>query len=98
MSTANEAEVLACVQRYLRSDEVLRGAVRNLGSSMQKPGWLVDCARDGWKCDWLAAKLPKGVSVVESVPVCGCGAPAVQRGLCDKHLAEFMDEENMRCR
>ncbi len=93
VSTENEAAVLACVQRYLRSDEVLRGAVRNLGSTMQKTGWLVECGRDGWACDWPAAKLPKGVSVAESAPPCGCGAPAVQRGLCERHLAEFNAED-----
>jgi uncharacterized protein YdaU (DUF1376 family) len=50
-----EPKVFACVDRYLGSAEVERGAVRNLGSSQAREGWLVECARDRWECDWPKA-------------------------------------------
>ena len=50
-----EDKVFACVDRYLASAEVARGAVRNLGSSVAREGWLVECAKDNWDCDWPPA-------------------------------------------
>ncbi len=54
----NEAEVFACAGRYLESDEVKRGAVKNLGSTLKSTGWLIDCARDNWACNWPKARDP----------------------------------------
>jgi hypothetical protein len=45
-------EVFACLDRYLKSREVAQGVVRNPGSTAEKLGWLADCARDNWDCDW----------------------------------------------
>lgn len=55
VTPANVAEVMACAERYLGSDEVARGAVKNLGSTPEKTGWLIDCARDNWESDWPKA-------------------------------------------
>lgn len=52
----NETLMFQCAERYLASGEVADGAVQNLGSTPEKTGWLVDCARDNWKCEWPAAK------------------------------------------
>lgn len=51
----DDEEILACVQSYLASAEVARGAIRNLGSTPDRPGWLVDCAREQWACRWPRA-------------------------------------------
>jgi hypothetical protein len=47
-----EAAAFACLERFLRSGDVARGAIPNLGAGNNKPGWLADCARDGFECDW----------------------------------------------
>ena len=47
-----EAAAFACLERFLRSGDVARGAIPNLGAANNKPGWLADCARDGFECDW----------------------------------------------
>ena len=56
----DEPAAIACARRYLASDEVARGAVRNLGSTSDRSGWIVDCARDKWRCDWPAARASPG--------------------------------------
>lgn len=56
VSTDNEGAAFACLDRYLASGDVARGAVPNLGPSPGKPGWLADQARDGWAANWPAAK------------------------------------------
>ena len=56
----NLPDVLACVERYLASDEVARGYVRNLGSTPEREGWIVTCARDRWHSDWPSAQNPQG--------------------------------------
>lgn len=57
----NVEAVMACVHRYLASAEVARGVVQNLGTSYNggqiKSGWIVNCARDGWECDWPQARV-----------------------------------------
>jgi len=53
-----EEQVLACLDRYLASDEVRRGAVMNAGSSERGVGWLIRCHRDGWTCDWPRPREP----------------------------------------
>lgn len=58
VTVENEAEVFACANRYLESMEVAEGKVRNLGSTMDKPGWLIDCARDKWACEWPRVRDP----------------------------------------
>ncbi|MES2393502.1 MAG: hypothetical protein V4555_17835 [Acidobacteriota bacterium] len=64
VTVENEAAVFACAGRYLASGEVERGAVRNLGSVASggtlKPGWLSDCARESWSCEWPRARDPAG--------------------------------------
>lgn len=63
----NEDAVLACADRYLRSQEVAERKVRNLGSTIQKTGWLIDCARDNWECDWPAATSQRRQSTTEAM-------------------------------
>lgn len=46
----NEADVFACLQRYILSDQVSRGVAKN------PDNWLHDCARDGWKSQWPQAQ------------------------------------------
>lgn len=52
----NEADVFACLRRYLESPEVARGAVMNPGSGMRDLGWIAKCAKDQWKSDWGKAR------------------------------------------
>ncbi len=54
----NVGEVFACLDRYLASEEVRRGAVMYAGSTMKDIGWIVKCARDKWKSDWPKAREP----------------------------------------
>lgn len=56
----NEDAVLACAERYLNSQEVSEGKVRNLGSTMQRIGWLIDCANDNWASKWPEAGVSGG--------------------------------------
>jgi hypothetical protein len=72
VTVANEARVFACVWRYLKSSEVACGKVRNLGTKHDRPGWLVDCAKDQWACDWPQAresngKGPNSAELTESI-------------------------------
>jgi hypothetical protein len=46
VNNVNEAEAMACADRYLASDEVNRGVV------MQLFNWLEQQHRDAWKGDW----------------------------------------------
>ena len=47
VTVENEAEVFACLERYLASDRA--------GRNPKNPNnWLHDCARDAWKSDWPA--------------------------------------------
>jgi hypothetical protein len=46
VTTENEASVMACGGRYLASDEVARGVVKNFFR------WLEEQHRDGWAGDW----------------------------------------------
>ncbi len=46
-----EPAVFGCLQRYLDSDEVARGAVAN------PEKWLLEQHRDGWAGNWPAARL-----------------------------------------
>lgn len=46
VTTMNEPEVFACLDRYLKSEHVGRGVV------MKASNWLHDCSRDGWRSDW----------------------------------------------
>lgn len=50
----NEAEVFACLDRYLESD-------RGLRSPKNANNWLHDCARDGWKSNWPRPAPQNGV-------------------------------------
>ena len=45
----NQAAVLACLDRYLKSEQVSRGVVKS------PRNWLHDSSRDGWAADWPAA-------------------------------------------
>ncbi len=56
VTAENEQRVLACLDRYLQSGDVARGAVPNAGPSQDKSGWLLSCSRDNWECDWPAAR------------------------------------------
>jgi hypothetical protein len=56
VTAENEAAAMACADRYLSSGEVSEGKVRNLGSTTERTGWLIDCARDNWECDWPPAQ------------------------------------------
>jgi len=51
----NEQKVFACLERFLRSGDVARGAIPNAGPAPGKAGWLADCFRDQWECNWPAA-------------------------------------------
>lgn len=46
VTVETEAYVLACLQRYLLSDQVARGVV------LKPSNWLHDCSRDKWASDW----------------------------------------------
>lgn len=54
VTVENESAVMACAERYLASDEVARGVVK------QFYNWLEQQHRDGWKGDWPA--VPKRAS------------------------------------
>lgn len=56
VTVENEDKVFACLDRFLESGDVARGAVPFAGPSRDKPGWLADCARDDWECDWPRAR------------------------------------------
>ncbi len=58
VTSENETVAFACLDRYLASDEVQRGVVMSAGSTMKDTGWIVKCARDGWKCEWPKAREP----------------------------------------
>lgn len=45
----SESAALACLSRYLASDQVARGILKS------PRNWLHDAARDGWAADWPAA-------------------------------------------
>lgn len=47
-----EGKVFACLERFLASGDMERGAIPNAGPSAGKPGWLADCHRDQWESDW----------------------------------------------
>jgi hypothetical protein len=59
VSLANEAEVLSCVDRYLGSDEVRRGVVKQLFNFLEQQH------RDGWAGDWPPARA-EGAPAVSS--------------------------------
>ena len=58
VSVDNEGAVFSCLDRYLASDQVLRGAV------MKPANWLLTGHRDKWLSDWpkpQQKKHPKGL-------------------------------------
>lgn len=52
VSIESEGKVFACLARFLNSGDVERGAIPMAGPSSGKSGWLADCARDDWQCNW----------------------------------------------
>ncbi len=68
VTAENEDAVFACLQRYLRSAEVSRGAVMTAGSTMRDTGWIVKCARDDWESDWppVSAPMQRAETATES--------------------------------
>jgi hypothetical protein len=56
VTTENEDKVFACLDRFLASNDVARGAVPFAGITMGKPGWIASCAKDSWECDWPKAR------------------------------------------
>lgn len=60
VSTEIECDVFACLERFLLSRDVASGAVPMAGPTRDKPGWLADCSRDGWKgCNWPVRAQPR---------------------------------------
>ena len=49
MTEENEAQVFACLERYLASELVARASVKSPNN------WLHDCARDNWNSKWPPA-------------------------------------------
>lgn len=54
VTSANESEVFACLDRYLASDRAAR-------SPKNASNWLHDAARDRWKSDWPRPAPQKGL-------------------------------------
>lgn len=55
VTVENEPLVFGCLERFLSSGDAARGAIPMAGPTNGKSGWLADCARDGWKCQWPSA-------------------------------------------
>jgi hypothetical protein len=54
----NEGEVFDCLDRFLASRDFQNGAIPNAGPSTGRSGWLFDCSRDNWRCNWPRARDP----------------------------------------
>ena len=52
VTVENETRVFACLERFLQSADVANGAVPYAGPTPSKPGWLADCARQDFVCNW----------------------------------------------
>ena len=52
----DEPKIFACLENYLASGDVARGAVMNAGSTPRGPGWIIVCFKEDWACRWPAAQ------------------------------------------
>ena len=55
----DEPAIFACLENYLASGDVARGAVMNAGSTPRGVGWIMMCAKERWACRWPTVHIVK---------------------------------------